>query len=1721
MRRLLALAALLFLAAAPARAFGPDNGPWPMMNGSDHRVSTSTLSGPKAPKVSWSHVTTGAANPRNYMGVVVGSDGTIYVGGRSILEALNPNGTTKWTASEQPASSSWGTPFIGDNGRIYVSTPTMMYAYSTAGSGSVTFFSSASAMGAGGTNPGGGGSVNIQGSLLYLSHGDETFRPTLDTSHFNTYGYDAALVPTVPVQKNANSVLGRSGLTAGTGGLYYQTNDTRLYGPVGGGDAFFGPALPSESLASNVNEPGLSMRSDDTFLTVISNYNSECAAQPGGAMILANLKVPAPGPSVLWRKCDIQFQAQDHFYVPVSSDPSSTFVYASYNKTLYSIGNSTGGTQWQYSPASFGYQPSVDSTHELIGQPTLLGGATLYFTYCPTSPANTTRLVALDANTGARFWDVAISTSYCYLGQPVPAGPGRIVVYNGPEVIQLEDSGAASMTLSTSAAAVSSNLWFSTVTVQVKTAAGAAVSSGVPVELTRFASTIAGSVSPSATSYALTDTSGQSKLVVALNLSGVTPAQYASVGASVTVRSPGIPTQTFFARESRAASVTIATGTAVMEANNIRVSTLTFTVKDGSGSPVSGVPCTFTTSGGSNPQPNTPSAAFFTTNGSGQASVVVRDEMYSLAYAGYPTYALTHTAACLGSGAQTVTMNEARVASVSVSSGVPIMEGTVRVSTLTVTVKNSLGAPVPDVVLDLEAQSGSMSVSWLGAANQPFTDAAGQAKFRVEEYLDLLGPSTFAARVSTLTVHTLDFPDQDFYLKEERVTTVSVSSTPAYAQGNYRVFQVTVTATGVGGAPVPDVPISLSNLNLGFLSQVTTKNGANTFSGFVGTNAQGVSTFTITQDIFGFFAEPANNASMSYFAVFDASYTVGMPGRAQFTLDSRETRAASYTVGVSSTILRADLRFATMTVTVLNSLSQPVPGVAVAVTTFTRAMAGASSRLDIAPAFGGTGNYGGAFTDAAGRATFTLFLDPINTYDDFNDFFASVTVVPLNLSYSTSVFKVETNKLDHYSVTVPTYSPVGQLFVSTITAKNVYDHTLSSYTESGINLVPLFATTNVQGTGTLGTSITGAFTNGQFVISSQTYNKVEQIDIRASRSSDGRSGRSSTIDVTGPDHFTISIPTGTQAGVPFSMTVTAVAANGQQVFGYAATLSLSAVQASNTSLAGAGILGVTNVNLPANGTLTINNQTYTKAEGIIIRAVDTGASVSGYSSSTTVRAGPAASLSINANPQSTVAGVPSVLTSTVLDQYSNPVSGSTVTFALVTGSGTVALSITSLPSAVTSTNAVANAAGVAQAFFASTNTLSSQADVLRASVGSLLADTTIYNAVLIGPAGGTIVNFGDPRTKAVVPANAYGVNVRLSAQVGAEIPAAELALATAAMAASPNTFISSYTAKFVAVRDSNPNASAGAASQLVSIELPFNADVSSNVTVGGLRAQSLLVPLSVLRVFKLNSATSVFEMVLDGTNLPSASARSVTAQVSDPNGIYALGAPPYVTVGPTSSGTVTTSLASGATVTVTVPAGAFTTAASLSVSLPSAGSVPAIPATGGVTGTGVTVSITAGGLQPARDVTVEVGYVASDITGLRAENLRLMRYDASTGWVLLNSRVDTVARKVTGTTNHFSLFQIVAVNPQADVSQGYAFPNPFRPSQGHTTIGFANLSSGAHVKIYSTTGRLLKELDADTTGRITTWDGSDSNGRPLASGVYVAVFSQGRDRKTFKFAVQR
>ena len=84
------------------------------------------------------------------------------------------------------------------------------------------------------------------------------------------------------------------------------------------------------------------------------------------------------------------------------------------------------------------------------------------------------------------------------------------------------------------------------------------------------------------------------------------------------------------------------------------------------------------------------------------------------------------------------------------------------------------------------------------------------------------------------------------------------------------------------------------------------------------------------------------------------------------------------------------------------------------------------------------------------------------------------------------------------------------------------------------------------------------------------------------------------------------------------------------------------------------------------------------------------------------------------------------------------------------------------------------------------------------------------------------------------------------------------------------------------------------------------------------------------------------------------------------------------------------------------------------------------------------------------------------------------------------------------------------INPPASALQLANYPNPFNPS---TTISYSIPADGnVNVSIYNVKGQLVNTLVSEYKSKGNyqiVWQGKDSNGRSVASGLYFARLVSG------------
>jgi titin len=150
------------------------------------------------------------------------------------------------------------------------------------------------------------------------------------------------------------------------------------------------------------------------------------------------------------------------------------------------------------------------------------------------------------------------------------------------------------------------------------------------------------------------------------------------------------------------------------------------------------------------------------------------------------------------------------------------------------------------------------------------------------------------------------------------------------------------------------------------------------------------------------------------------------------------------------------------------------------------------------------------------------------------------------------------------------------------------------------------------------------------------------------------------------------------------------------------------------------------------------------------------------------------------------------------------------------------------------------------------------------------------------------------------------------------------------------------------------------------------------------------------------------------------------------------------------------------------------------------------------------------------------GFVDGSNPPVRETALAISWLDEDAGvWVRVpGSSVDTAGNTITANIRHFSVYGIIGA-PSTNMTEAYAFPVPFRPSQGDSVLTFTNLPSLANIKVFTIDGKIVRELEeTDGDGQL-TWDVTNSDGQPLASEVYFYLITSGPEKKTGKFVVIR
>ncbi len=109
-----------------------------------------------------------------------------------------------------------------------------------------------------------------------------------------------------------------------------------------------------------------------------------------------------------------------------------------------------------------------------------------------------------------------------------------------------------------------------------------------------------------------------------------------------------------------------------------------------------------------------------------------------------------------------------------------------------------------------------------------------------------------------------------------------------------------------------------------------------------------------------------------------------------------------------------------------------------------------------------------------------------------------------------------------------------------------------------------------------------------------------------------------------------------------------------------------------------------------------------------------------------------------------------------------------------------------------------------------------------------------------------------------------------------------------------------------------------------------------------------------------------------------------------------------------------------------------------------------------------------------------------------------------------------------GTDQGLTSFQTPSIKPQDSFTKLFVYPSPFVLKNENNTLTIDGLIKDSEIKILSITGKLIKDFSSPG-GRVAYWDGTDSNGNLVNSGIYliVAFDKDGNSVFTEKIAVLR
>lgn len=119
--------------------------------------------------------------------------------------------------------------------------------------------------------------------------------------------------------------------------------------------------------------------------------------------------------------------------------------------------------------------------------------------------------------------------------------------------------------------------------------------------------------------------------------------------------------------------------------------------------------------------------------------------------------------------------------------------------------------------------------------------------------------------------------------------------------------------------------------------------------------------------------------------------------------------------------------------------------------------------------------------------------------------------------------------------------------------------------------------------------------------------------------------------------------------------------------------------------------------------------------------------------------------------------------------------------------------------------------------------------------------------------------------------------------------------------------------------------------------------------------------------------------------------------------------------------------------------------------------------------------------------------------------------------------IDLAEKRVSCWLTEFSQFRLL-LSAGNNLGNLVVYPNPYKPNSGlaHQGISFSGLTGQFKIEIYTLAGQKVREIEEDNSSGSYPWNGRNSDGENLSSGVYLyVVTSNNGEKKTGKIAIIR